>query len=181
MSSIVVFHASSRHQGNTATIANYLSTQLSATAMDLSAHEIAPFSYDNDYSPTDEFLEIIEQTIDADHWVLVTPIYWYTMSAQMKTFLDRFSDLLRYHQALLPALTGKHLWVVAVGSDPAAVPHFFEPFRLSADYLAMYYGGDLHTWLGRIPTMKPEVQLLLDQFIESILAKSLHKSSTSEI
>ena len=171
MSSIIVFHASSRRQGNTATIANYLSSQLSATALDLSAHELAPFSYEDNYPATDDFMAIIEQTIAADHWVLVTPIYWYTMSAQMKTFLDRFSDLLRYHQELLPVLTGKHLWIVAVGSDPEAVPHFLEPFRLSADYLAMYYGGDLHTWLGRTPIMKPEVQILLDRFIESILAK----------
>jgi len=175
MSSIIVLHASSRTLGNTATIANYLSDKLSATSIDLSAHKMAPFSYDNDYSPTDEFMGIIEQTIAADQWVLVTPIYWYTMSAQMKTFLDRFSDLLRYHQGLLPALTGKHLWTVAVGSDHEAVPHFFEPFRLSADYLAMYYGGDLHTWLGRTPVMKPEVQILLDRFIENILHKKGQK------
>jgi putative NADPH-quinone reductase len=179
MSSTIVFHASSRTHGNTATIADYLSGQLSATAVDLSAHEIVPFSYEDHYPATDDFMAIIEQTIAANHWVLVTPIYWYTMSAQMKTFLDRFSDLLRYHQELLPALTGKYLWVVAVGSDPEPTPHFFDPFRLSADYLAMYYGGDLHTWLGRTPTMKPEVQVLLDQFIESILAKSPERSSTS--
>jgi multimeric flavodoxin WrbA len=171
MSSIIVFYASSRADGNTATIANYLCDKLSATAIDLSAHEIAPFSYEDNYPATDDFIATIEQTIGAGHWVLVTPIYWYTMSAQMKTFLDRFSDLLRYHQELLPALTGKHLWTIAVGSDPEAIPHFFTPFRLSAEYLAMYYGGDLHTWLGRTPTMKPEVQILLDQFAERILEK----------
>lgn len=172
MSSIIVFHASSRHQGNTTTIANYLSKQLSATAIDLSDHEIAPFSYEDHYPATDDFMGLIKQTIDADQWVWITPVYWYTMSAQMKTFLDRFSDLLRYHQEFLPALTGKHLWTIAVGSDSEAVPHFFTPFRLSAEYLAMDYGGDLHTWLGRTPAMKPEVQILLDQFVENIITKS---------
>ncbi|MGH1435116.1 MAG: flavodoxin family protein [Lewinella sp.] len=171
MSSIVVFHASSRSHGNTSTIANYLSGQLSATAVNLSAHEIAPFSYEDNYPATDDFKDIIDQTIEADHWVLVTPIYWYTMSAQMKTFLDRFSDLMRYREELLPALTGKYLWTVAVGSDPESVPHFFTPFRLSAEYLAMYYGGDLHSWLGRTPAMKPEVQILLDRFSERILER----------
>lgn len=168
MPSAFVLYASSRAKGNTFVIADYLRSALAVPAIDLSAHEIAPFSYENDYPSTDDFLHVIEKSINADHWVLVTPIYWYTMSAQMKTFMDRLSDLMKYQKDLLPLLTGKTLWVVGVGSDAKPVPHFFAPFHLSAEYLAMYYGGGLHAWLGRVPVMKPEVQVLLDNFVQMI-------------
>ena len=33
-----------------------------------------------------------------DTWIFVTPVYWYSMSGQMKIFLDRITDLLKWHK-----------------------------------------------------------------------------------
>lgn len=37
----------------------------------------------------DDAAELVEKMIEADVIVLATPVYFYTMSAQMKTFIDR--------------------------------------------------------------------------------------------
>lgn len=165
MASRVILYASSRAAGNTAVIATYLSKALNAKSIDLSARPMAPFSYEDEYPIGDAYISTIEEIIDYDEWILMTPVYWYTMSAQMKIFLDRFSDLIRYRKDLMPPLAGKGLWAISVGSDGEATPHFFAPFELSAGYLDMNYLGDLHTWVGREPIMKPAVASLIDQFI----------------
>ena len=40
-------------------------------------------------SQTDDMGEILEKMIGADVIVLATPVYFYTMNAQMKTMIDR--------------------------------------------------------------------------------------------
>ena len=37
----------------------------------------------------DDFQEIISKIVDADVLVIVSPVYYYSVSAQMKTFIDR--------------------------------------------------------------------------------------------
>lgn len=165
MTSRVILYASSRSAGNTAVIARYLSEKIQAPVVDISTRSMAPFSYENDYPANDAYISTLEGILPYDEWIFLTPIYWYTMSAQMKIFLDRFSDILRYRKDLQPRLSGKRLWVFCCGSDGDPVPHFFTPFRLSAEYLDMDYKGELHTWVGREPKMKPEVELLIDRFL----------------
>lgn len=165
MTSRIILYASSRPDGNTTVIANYLAEVLQAPMLDLSTRPVAPFSYDNDYPEDDAYISTVEEIIPYDEWIFITPVYWYTMSAQMKTFFDRFSDILRYRKDLRPLVAGKGLWAFSCGSDNEPVPHFFTPFRLSAEYLGMTYKGDLHTWVGRVPAMKPEVKMLVDKFM----------------
>ena len=166
--SSVLFLASARSEGNTRKVCQYLSETAGIPCIDFNDFKIAYYDYQHQYE-ADDFAKVIEQLLAFDTLILATPVYWYTMSAQMKTFLDRISDLLMPHnEAWLPQLTGKTIWTVAVGSEPTPTPHFFDPFRLSAEYLGMYYGGDLHTWLGRVPVMKPEVQPLLDAFAKHL-------------
>lgn len=131
----IIFYASSRPKGNTHTIADYLATSLDAPKVDLSELEIAYYNYDGQYPEPDQFATLITKALTYNKWLLVTPVYWYTMSTQMKTFLDRLSDRLSDQDDFRPKLTNKQLWVVACGSDPDPVPHFFTPFRLSAEYL----------------------------------------------
>ena len=166
MKSIVILYASSRPDGNTAVIADYLAQMLSAPSIDLSARPMAPFSYENDYPPSDTFLATFKEIMHYDQWVLITPVYWYTMSAQMKIFFDRFSDILRYHETLRPRLSGKDMWAICCSSTAEPIPDFFTPFRLSAEYLGMTYQGDLHTWGGRKQELKPAVRDRIDSFLQ---------------
>ena len=41
------------------------------------------------YVQKDDMKEILDKMIDADVIVMATPVYFYTMDAQMKTFIDR--------------------------------------------------------------------------------------------
>lgn len=161
----IILFASSRSDGNTAVIANYLSGLIQAPIIDLSARPMAPFSYDNDYPREDAFLETVEQALGYDEWILLTPVYWYTMSAQMKVFFDRLSDILKYHVHYRPHLVGKGMWALCCSSTQEPIPHFFTPFQLSAEYLEMLFLGQLHTWGGRLPVLKPEVRQLIDEFV----------------
>ena len=46
--------------------------------------------------------------------IFATPIYWYAMSAQLKTFFDRMTDLLTIHKPLGRQLRkGKKMFLIA--------------------------------------------------------------------
>jgi FMN-dependent NADH-azoreductase len=101
---------------------------------------IGYYSYEDENS-TDAFIPLARQLLAHNLWVLATPLYWYTMSAQAKTFIDRLSDLTTTHRALGRELSGKSLSVICSGTDPALPPSFDEPFRLTCEYLSMRYIG----------------------------------------
>ncbi len=45
----------------------------------------------------DDMQEIYGKLIEADAWVIASPVYWFTMSAQTKLFMDRCFALPAYH------------------------------------------------------------------------------------
>jgi len=45
----------------------------------------------------DDMREIYQKLIEADAWVIASPVYWFTMSAQTKIFMDRCFALPAYH------------------------------------------------------------------------------------
>lgn len=81
----------------------------------------------NDYtvcSQKDDAVEVIEKMIAADVIVLSTPVYFYTMSAQMKTLIDRCCA--RYTH-----INGKDFYYImtAADSNPHAMDRVVEEFR----------------------------------------------------
>src|SRR5690606_24994501 len=56
-------------------------------------YHIEPYSYDGTYTGEDEFAKIAAAMLDHNIITFATPVYWYTMSASMKTLFDRFTDL----------------------------------------------------------------------------------------
>ena len=78
----------------------------------------------------DDMAEILEKLISADVIVLATPVYFYTLNAQMKTLIDRVYP--RYTE-----LRGKELYFMVTAAD-TSVPHMertVECFRGFADCL----------------------------------------------
>ncbi|MCB0636469.1 MAG: flavodoxin family protein [Lewinella sp.] len=167
MKRIIVF-GSSRGEGNTALIARYLGDKLGCPVRDLNDYPMVPYAYDNVYPENDRYLALMEELVGYHEWLLVSPVYWYAMSAQMKIFFDRISQVLRHREDLLEALHGTRMWAICVSSDSDEIPGFFEPFRLSAKYLHMDYLGYLHAWGGREQQLKPAVKLRLDSFIRRL-------------
>lgn len=47
----------------------------------------------------DDMQEIYPKLIEADAWVIASPVYWFTMSAQTKIFMDRCYALPAYAKA----------------------------------------------------------------------------------
>lgn len=46
----------------------------------------------------DDMQEIYPKLLEADGWVIASPVYWFTMSAQTKLFMDRCFGLPAYQQ-----------------------------------------------------------------------------------
>ena len=68
------------------------------------------------------------------------------MSATLKLFFDRLSDLLRYKKDLGRQLRGKKMAMISNSINNDRRPGFEMPFVESAKYLGLEYLGDIHTW-----------------------------------
>ncbi|MEN0004757.1 MAG: NAD(P)H-dependent oxidoreductase [Bacteroidota bacterium] len=146
-SKVAVILGSSRLQGNTYQIANAICKEMDWQLFNLSDYEINYFDYDNAHA-TDDFLPLITRLIeDYDAYLFATPVYWYAMSAQLKTFFDRLSDLLKFYKPLGRQLRGKAMGSLSCANDAELIQSFGDPFEATADYLGMSYHGHMHTWL----------------------------------
>jgi putative NADPH-quinone reductase len=92
---------------------------------------------------------LLDATLAATDLVLVVPLYWYSVPASAKLYLDYWSSWLRVPGADFKSrMSGKILWGVSAFSDEDAgrVEPLVGTLRLTADYLGMGWGGVL---LGR--------------------------------
>src|SRR5687768_1128766 len=89
---IVVILGTSRQDGNTRLAVEKVLAQRPVEVVDLSRLELSAYDYAHRNS-VDGFIPLIESVASKALWILATPVYWYTMSAQMKIFVDRLSDL----------------------------------------------------------------------------------------
>ena len=143
----VLILGSSNSSGDTYAIASYISEVTDIPIVDLLQINFSDFDY-TFKNRDDDFFSLIEELINNyDIFILATPVYWYTMSAIMKRFLDRFSDLLKIHKETGVKLRGKKMAIVSCGSDRVLKEGFHMPFIETAKYLGMVYIGDVHTWI----------------------------------
>ena len=162
----IIIQGSSRSHGNTRKIVDYILSKKKGQFIDLKTKEISYFDYDHK-NVNDDFLKVIDQLLKCETIIFATPIYWYSMSATLKTFLDRISDLLKIRKELGRKLRGKRMMVIACGSDEIEYPSFWEPFKLSAEYLGMVYEGHLHTWLDS-DLIPDKVKQSLDSMLDKV-------------
>ena len=133
---ISVVVASSRQNGHTVALVNSLVTFEPATVIDLSEKQLSYFDYEHG-NKQDDFLPIISDLIGSEVIVFATPVYWYSMSAQLKVFIDRLTDLLTIEKEMGRALRGKRFAVIATGTDSELPACFTEQFQRIGDYLGM--------------------------------------------
>lgn len=98
---VVVLNGSPRKDGNTELMADAFIKGASEHGhevhkVNLAGKKIAPclaceycFSHDGDCIQKDDMKEILDLTDGADMIVFASPIYWFTVSAQLKTVIDR--------------------------------------------------------------------------------------------
>lgn len=167
MTDILILLGSSRSHGNTRKVADFAQQKLGADLLDLNDFHISYYDYEHK-NQGDDFLPLIEKIVQRYEVIIfATPVYWYSMSAVMKTFFDRMSDLLTIRKELGRQLRGKKMGAISCGNDADMVEGLEIPFRESADYLRMHYLGHVYTWLevGEI-AQAPTAQLI--DFFEKI-------------
>jgi multimeric flavodoxin WrbA len=92
----------------------------------------------------DDMQGLYELLREADAWVLGTPIYWFSMSAQMKAVTDRFFAFITDECHKLPA--GKKAAVVTTCADEDIAYNAaaaFDAFDKSFKYLGVKFTGRL--------------------------------------
>ena len=114
--------------------------------VDLNNLDITPYDYEH-CNLSDDFIPLIERIVTYDKIIIATPVYWYSMSTQVKIFLDRFSDILTIRKDLGRKLRGKKLFVLA--SFNSSYPRGFEDtFEQICEYMEMEYLGTSFVYSG---------------------------------
>ncbi len=138
--SVVAILGSARNDGNAAQLFEAVLADCPATRINLSELAIRDYEYGRP-PDDDDFLKIAHAIAEADSILLVTPVYWYAMSGVLKRFMDRLADLTTVMKPLGRKLAGRTIFVAACGSDPRIPEGYEVPFRNTAAYLNMNYGG----------------------------------------
>lgn len=139
----VILLASARSEGNTAKLASVLVDKLGADLVDLKQYHILPYNYEGDYN--DDFIGIIEKIVkEYETIIFATPVYWYAMSALLKNFFDRFTDLITFRKDLGRDMVGKGVYVVTTSNGNHLEEQFWLPFFKTSEYLKMDFKGGCH-------------------------------------
>lgn len=138
--SIIIF-GSSRKNGNTAQLVSEYAKLTDSKVVDLSNYTISHFNYTEQQ---DDFIELINEIIQYKTVVLASPVYWYSVSSIMKTFLDRITELLIFNKDLGRQLRNKKGILLATGATDNPEPCFEQQIKLSFDYLGIDYKGMLY-------------------------------------
>lgn len=138
---------SARSEGNTARALQRLFENLPCEVVDLNQVRVAPFSYSQQYSD-DDFIGIMERMVEAPLIVFATPVYWYSYSASMKQFIDRFTDLLYSRKDLGRRLRGRKVAFLTTGYAPQPNEVIQAAFSSFCDYLGLEQVGMVYAQEG---------------------------------
>jgi multimeric flavodoxin WrbA len=140
MNNPIIIFGSSRSNGETSKIIQkIIGKESNIPVIDLSKLDISPYDYQH-RNKNDDYIPLIKQITAHDLIILATPIYWYSVSAQMKIFIDRLSDLITYAKELGRGLRGKRLFVIS--SFNTSIPKGFEDtIKQTCDYMGIKYEG----------------------------------------
>ncbi|CAL9306053.1 flavodoxin family protein [Streptomyces griseoincarnatus] len=146
---------SARPDGNSELLARRAAEQLPPDVeqrwIDLTAHPLPEFEdlrHDGDHvRPTEgDTALLLDATLAATDLVVVSPLYWYTVSAQTKRYLDHWSGWLRTPGLDFKAtMEGRTLWGVTAlaHEEPEVADPLVGTLNNSAAYLGMRFGGVL--------------------------------------
>jgi len=94
--------------------------------------------------PTGDALHLLQETLSATDIVFVAPLYWYSLPAPAKLYLDHWSGWMRLSDVDFQArMRGKRLWVITIISDPdrSTAEPLLGGLRLTASYMNMAWAG----------------------------------------
>ena len=89
---------------------------------------------------------MLNATLAATDLVIASPVYWYSVSASTKLYLDHWSAWMRLDGVDFKSrMASKTLWAISALSDEdwSGAQPLIDTLRLSADYMKMNWGGVL--------------------------------------
>ena len=145
MNKSIAVIGSARRNGNTGKLVDWISRELDIEVIDLNTKNISPFDYEHK-NFEDDFFPTMKHLLKYDNIIFASPVYWYSMSAQMKVFIDRMSDLLSIEEL---KNTGRELrntvgHVVSTSVCEKADDSFIDSFTNTFDYFGMRLGSSIH-------------------------------------
>jgi multimeric flavodoxin WrbA len=145
MKKTIAIIGSSRRDGNTGKLIDCIAQPLNIEVVDLGLKHLSPFDYAHK-NLNDDFLPILDHLLLHDNIIFASPVYWYAMSAQMKMFIDRISDVLAVDELKSRGrqLRGKRGFLVATSASTQLDKSFKDSFIKTFEYLGMIYGGFVH-------------------------------------
>ena len=145
MSDTIAIFASARRNGNTGKLIDWIATDLGIDVIDLSEKNITPYDYEH-RNINDDFIPLVRELLNYKKLLFVSPVYWYSVSAQMKVFIDRTSDFLDLEEVsdIGRGLRGKTAFTVCTSICSDADTSFINSLKDTYIYLGMSYGGYVH-------------------------------------
>jgi multimeric flavodoxin WrbA len=147
--------SSTREGGNSEGLARAAAASLpkgsEARWLRLDAHPLPPFvdtRHSTGYGePVGEARLLADATLWATDLVFVLPVYWYSLPAPLKLYLDHWSAWMRAPALkFMDTMKGRSLWAVIVDSDTAdegsSLP-VLDSLRRTAEYMGMQWRGGL--------------------------------------
>jgi multimeric flavodoxin WrbA len=87
---------------------------------------------------------LFDATLEATDIVVLSPLYWYSVSTSVKRYLDHWSGWMYLADTPFKALmAGKTFWGVSVAEERDQEEHLVGTLQRSANYLRMRWGGVL--------------------------------------
>lgn len=167
---------SARADGNTESLARRAAAQLPSdvgqTWLDLRKLHLPTYvdtRHDPDSGgvyprPEGDLALLMEATLAATDLVIVSPLYWYSVSTSVKLYLDHWTGFMRVPGVdFRPRMRGKTMWGVTTLSDDdrALADPLVGTLRNSADYLGMHWGGMLFGDANRPGDVERDEQALI--------------------
>ncbi|WP_225835421.1 flavodoxin family protein [Streptomyces sp. NK08204] len=156
MSRFLFVLGSARADGNSELLARKAAEQLPGDVeqhwIRLSEHPLPDFQdlrHDSGHvrpSADAESALLLDATLAATDIVIVSPLYWYSVSGLAKRYLDYWSGWLRTPGVDFKAtMAGRTLWGVAAlaDSEPSVADPYVGTLNNSAAYMGMHFGGVL--------------------------------------
>ncbi len=166
---ILVVLGSSRSRGNTRMLVDCAFADAPHRLVDLGRHSFSDYDYSHE-NRDDDFAALADMLVAHERIVLATPVYWYSMSAVMKRFVDRLSDLVTIRKPIGRKMAGRSLYLIATSTEPVLPAGFETTFRSTAEYFDMAWGGCLHGCFDEDLHLTPETAGAARRFARKIRA-----------
>ncbi|MDA2922755.1 NAD(P)H-dependent oxidoreductase [Patescibacteria group bacterium AH-259-L07] len=167
---ILLIFGSLRSDGTTRIVVDELFRNKNIQFIDLLEKNVAYYDYDH-HNSEDDFLQIAKKMTHSKSIIFVTPIYWYSMSAIMKTFFDRFTDLLQVRKDLGKKLKNKRTYLIVSGTDQELPIGFEIPFARTSKYFDMKFKGYFYHYVKQEKVFNEDCRKEAKNFVESIFTQ----------